>query len=386
LGQRLLIVGVDPGTTVGYAVLDIEGNIVEINSEKELSLDKLVERIARLGKIVVIGTDKKKVPFFVDKLKAKVGARVLSPKEDMKVSDKKDLARPYSTKNSHEEDALASALFARNSVKNAIADIENIFSKKDYKADMQSIIQMHLLDPEKNIIKVLEQSNQLKPAVKEIRPIYITKAPDIAFLSEKIRKLDKDIFYLREQNSALLKQKKIMGQRYDYLKKKIRYILDSPNDSNDQKMDSLFNEMRAKNDHISLLENELNKIRSIILAHKNPIILKKLDNLGREEFIKKRDIILVHEGDILLVDDPNIISDFTVSWLKNKVNVIVHKKRLSSKNLDNLPFVFLEADKLRISEDKHFAVIEKKSFDQIKNDSNLLSKIVHDYHKERLEN
>ena len=34
--QELLIVGVDPGTTVGYAAIDFEGNVIKTHSEKNL--------------------------------------------------------------------------------------------------------------------------------------------------------------------------------------------------------------------------------------------------------------------------------------------------------------------------------------------------------------
>lgn len=36
--SELLIVGIDPGTTVGYAILDIEGNLLILNSSKHLNL------------------------------------------------------------------------------------------------------------------------------------------------------------------------------------------------------------------------------------------------------------------------------------------------------------------------------------------------------------
>ena len=37
--KQLLLVGVDPGTTLGYAAIDFEGNIIKLYSNKNLDRD-----------------------------------------------------------------------------------------------------------------------------------------------------------------------------------------------------------------------------------------------------------------------------------------------------------------------------------------------------------
>ena len=54
--KPLLIVGIDPGVTVGYALLDINGNVIKLYSSKELDLDKLI------SKIIEIMKEKEKLP------------------------------------------------------------------------------------------------------------------------------------------------------------------------------------------------------------------------------------------------------------------------------------------------------------------------------------
>ena len=109
--KKLLIAGIDPGTTLGYAVIDLEGNLVQINSSKNLDINSLISELIDFGKIVVIGTDKKKNPSFIERLGVKLGAKVIAPEYDLKVVEKRGLVKEYKTNNQHEIDALASAFF-----------------------------------------------------------------------------------------------------------------------------------------------------------------------------------------------------------------------------------------------------------------------------------
>ena len=85
--KPLLIVGIDPGTTVGYALLDVNGKVVKVDSSKGLDLDTLTAKIAAVGIPLVVGCDKAKVPSLVDKFSIKVGAKLVFPSEDIKVEE-----------------------------------------------------------------------------------------------------------------------------------------------------------------------------------------------------------------------------------------------------------------------------------------------------------
>lgn len=125
-----LIVGIDPGVTVGYAVLDLHGNLVEVGSERELGLDALVERIRKLGKVVAVGSDKAKVPWLVGAFATKTGAKVVKPEFDMWVSEKKDSTARFKLVNEHEMDALASALFAFKKLQPLFNRVEKLLKRK----------------------------------------------------------------------------------------------------------------------------------------------------------------------------------------------------------------------------------------------------------------
>src|SRR3989338_9246374 len=130
--KKLLIVGIDPGTTTAYAVLDIEGNLMHLNSSKQLDLKLLISDIIKLGKVVLVGTDKANVPRLVEAFATKVGARIVSPKEDLKVNEKRDMTHNLNFNDEHQGDALASALFACKSTK-ALLDKIDLFARNHKK-------------------------------------------------------------------------------------------------------------------------------------------------------------------------------------------------------------------------------------------------------------
>ena len=112
--------------------------------------------------------------------------------------------------------------------------------------------------------------------------------------------------------------------------------------------------------------------------------MKKLDNLGSNEFAYKNKILNIQKNNILLVDNPNIASSSVVEALKGKVSIIVHKKPVSRKMEEELPFVFIEAGKLAIEEDKYFGFMDRKRFEMEKSKSNWIRKLVDEYRKEQL--
>ncbi|MBI5389158.1 DUF460 domain-containing protein [Candidatus Woesearchaeota archaeon] len=45
--KTLLIVGIDPGTTTAYAVLDLEGNVLKTHAQKDIDLGDVIKAIIR---------------------------------------------------------------------------------------------------------------------------------------------------------------------------------------------------------------------------------------------------------------------------------------------------------------------------------------------------
>jgi len=133
--EKLTIIGIDPGTTKGYAVLDINGNILEVKSSKKLNESEITKEVLKYGEPILVGTDVKKVPGFVEKIASSLGARIFKPKINMQGRHKNKLVKKFLKKknfeimNKHENDALISAVFAYKSIKPLLHKIESKYSK-----------------------------------------------------------------------------------------------------------------------------------------------------------------------------------------------------------------------------------------------------------------
>ena len=123
-GREHIIVGVDPGTTIGIAALNLDGELVGLVSSRMMSVPDIVSYIREKGKPVVVATDVVPPPATVEKIKRSFKATLFVPNERIAVEEKVKLARPYGYGNDHERDALAAAVKAYNAYKNKFAQID----------------------------------------------------------------------------------------------------------------------------------------------------------------------------------------------------------------------------------------------------------------------
>jgi hypothetical protein len=178
-----LIVGVDPGTTVGLAFLDIDGKILDVKSFRNISIDGVITEIASVGSATVVASDKARAPPFVSKLSGILGARLFSPDKDLLVTKKRELASGWGTKNDHERDALAAAVYAYYNFQNKIRRVEKqvmeqLEGMKGRVLRGEKVSDMMAEGEESNREKVLEaQLRALRRQVKELEESPRSKGP-----------------------------------------------------------------------------------------------------------------------------------------------------------------------------------------------------------------
>lgn len=126
--RKPIIVGVDPGTATGLAIIDLDGRVLHLESLKSADRGFLVELISRYGKPLIIAVDVAEIPESVRKLASQLGANLYSPPRDLSVAEKEDLINRISggveVRDSHERDALAAAYKAYLSLKDKLEAIE----------------------------------------------------------------------------------------------------------------------------------------------------------------------------------------------------------------------------------------------------------------------
>ncbi|MFB6100393.1 MAG: DUF460 domain-containing protein [Candidatus Nanohalobium sp.] len=126
--MKPLIVGVDPGSTSAVAAVDLDGEIELLESGKNFPPRDIIQRIIKVGKPVVVASDKGKTPSKVEKIANSVGARLFEPESDLSSERKKELGKGA---NSHELDAVASAVNARRQLQRDIRKIRKYNEQLD---------------------------------------------------------------------------------------------------------------------------------------------------------------------------------------------------------------------------------------------------------------
>jgi len=390
-GRQLLIVGVDPGTTLGYAAIDFEGNIVKVHSQKNLDLGMLISELIKLGKPLIIAADKEYNPDFVTKLAVKLGARLMGPPYDLKVIEKREITKNHKTKNQHEIDALASAFFAFKKIGSLLKKI-NIYVEHYKKEDIKQQLIEFVVGKELSIMAaseiIEEPEKEEAKIIKEVIEERKLTEKDFLVLYQKYKESEKDISLLQGQNRKLKEQVALIKKDYEYmfkqisksqLDKKMKSLLDFK----ERRIKLLDSGLRKKQEEIKLMEGEVTILLYFLSNMNSSVLLKKLDNLGFNEFLKRKDILNIREGDVLLIKDPDIVSEKTINEIKGKVNIIFYRKPVSKKIEAKLPFVFMDANNIGIEENEYFGIINREEFDRIKNKKSLLNKIVDDYRKEK---
>ena len=390
--KQLLIVGIDPGTTLGYAVIDFQGSVVKIHSEKNLDLSSLISELIKLGKPLIVASDKEYNPDFVDRLAVKLGARVVSPDYDLKVSEKRDIARGIKTKNQHEIDALASAFFALKKIGSLLKKI-NIFvehyKKENIKKQLIEFVVGKGLSVREAVEIIEEPEKEEIKIIKEVVEERKLKEKDFLVLYKKFKESKKDISLLKKQNLKLSDEMKAIKRDYEYMFKQMRRSqldkkMQSLLDFKERRIKSFDNQLKKKQDEIKSMQNEVTTLLYFLSNLNSSVLLKKLDNLGLREFWKKKDFLNIRQGDILLVKDPDIFSEKAINDIKGKVDIIFYKKPVSKKVQSKLPFVFISVNDVNIEENEYFGILAMGEFEKVKGKKSFLSKIVEDYKKERL--
>jgi uncharacterized protein len=85
---RYCILGVDPGITTAFAAIDLNGNIIDIQSDKRMGLDRLLSLVNKSCKPIVISCDVNNPPLLVQKIKSIYSARLVTPPYDLKIGEK----------------------------------------------------------------------------------------------------------------------------------------------------------------------------------------------------------------------------------------------------------------------------------------------------------
>ncbi len=116
----------DPGTTTAVAILDLDGEVLDVLSTRTADTADVVEWIVERGRPLVVAADVTPMPETVETVRRSFDAAGWTPPRDLPVDEKQHRTRDHAYDNDHERDAMAAALEAYD-------DHENQFRRVDRK-------------------------------------------------------------------------------------------------------------------------------------------------------------------------------------------------------------------------------------------------------------
>lgn len=124
--RNYTIVGIDPGTTIGVAIIDLNGNPVEVFSSKNYSIADTITRIISRGKPLIVASDVTPTPSMVKKIGGLFSSFVHELDGSLSTEEKIALTKGegYEYKNVHERDALAACINAFKRYKKKFSQVQ----------------------------------------------------------------------------------------------------------------------------------------------------------------------------------------------------------------------------------------------------------------------
>jgi hypothetical protein len=311
---RYLIVGIDPGTTVGIAALDLNGELIRVHSSRQMGMSDVIEFLYSLGKPIIVASDVSPMPFSVEKIRRAFQAVAYTPRQDISVETKYELAGKYSYGNDHERDALTAAIEASRHWRHKFG---HIYKRVPPGIDMDEIRAgiirgfslEHILDnirtpkhkpeekkPEVTIDTSDERVRVLDGLVKDLRGIVSDLQSDLENIKKDNQRLKRENSSLRSKKADLVKSEPEVARR-------------------DLIIENLKKRLRAEERNNKKLHQRLKRMKEAggVGADTDIQAVKVLSDLSRESIRQLNERISIKKGDVLFVRNPG-------SWGKSSIH------------------------------------------------------------------
>lgn len=362
--KKLLIVGIDPGTTVGYAIFDLNGRLIMVDSSRGLSLSNLIMKIMPYGRVVLVGADVAPAPKFVVKFAKEMGARIIAPRKNLPAEEKRKISSRYKTKNRHEGDSIVACVYAFKKMKPILEKIDLLLEREGKIEHIDIMKEMVLMDSDLSLRAALDSLEQKKEYVKTKEKRKRTGPIKIKIDEKKYLQLQNKLL----QNQVLFLNSKVMRLRakiQNKANKKAKAVVEFKN----QNIKRLSGYIKEQSRDIILLEKRVGRLKKLLFNIKGKLVVAKIKNLSWEE-VKGKEF-----DDILFVDDPTVYSVKSIEFLKG--HTLLSRKKIKKK----LDVIYISDWKFEEEDD--FIVIAKEELERAKKGQNALFNVIKEYKKER---
>jgi predicted RNase H-like nuclease (RuvC/YqgF family) len=394
--QKWIIVGFDPGLTVGIAILDLSGNVISTKSCKEMSRAEVIKHIISYGKTILIATDVYPPPKMVKKLASILNSKIYSPSKTFTVSSKTELVDSYlseisSTKypeNAHERDALAAAIKTYKHYQNKLRQIERRTEKLNLTDEEVDDIKSMVIRGRPissaidDILKVPEGTDDLEVQIEEmendIESIDEEKLKNVEEsarkLKQKIKSQERQIKNLKKKNRLLKKdvrkyktktsklEGKIEKLHYDYSKDILRKKEISSKVALIKGLQEKYTEEKERREKLEENLRSIKKIRVMELS-KKAVPVKIIESFTREKIRDAQEYWKIKRGDIVLLSSTEGGGSQTASLLINMgIKAVIAADKMShpaEEEFEKNMVPVLDANKADLEMIDEFAVIER---------------------------
>ena len=353
--NRPLIVGFDPGTTAGLAIIDTKGEILFIKSKRGFKKSEIIEEITSRGKPLIISGDRCPLPKSVEKLASTLGCRSYYPIKSLTNFEKTELVKEFEERleNDHEKDALASALKAFQSYSRLFRRTEKTLSSLGMSELYERVVKMVITGKAENINEAI---NRILTESREVKPVVVKKVVEkrdeaVVKLQEKIRGLEKDIVILKKHNEALKNKLRKREEKMDLDRKRI---------SDSSVIRRLNRDIKKLKDDIrerGLIKEKLKSLRRIELEGYIPIL--ELNEV-REEPIRSLHRRLDLRDRVLLAhifENAQILNDYEIKAL-----IVPYEPK--ERILEKVNFPILVKKDILIEKFKDISAVKKREFEE----------------------
>jgi len=375
--RKSIIVGIDPGITVGIAAVDLDGQILALHSQRNMPVGDVFRFISEIGHPVIVATDVSPAPGFVEKIARSFKAGLFVPRESLRVDEKKGLLRNLgiTVEDDHQRDALAAAYKAYLRIKPKLerVDVKLREAGLSKKADKVKALVIAGYNLGEAMQKVAVRG---RPEEKSEEPV--KESVDLEPYIRRIRELERRIEFLERENSELREvikeQRKTIGKLErkiaDYDEEVRREILrERELEAKVKRIGILERQLREAKAVIERLSRDLVQVRrmNVVEVRGSAVPLKVLKTLSWRELRRIEREIGLKRGDVLFVINPAGAGKAIAEELIEKgIKALITEKPLPGpvrEALREAHVPFFTGQELDVKRVDEFAVVERETLE-----------------------
>jgi hypothetical protein len=376
--RRSIIVGIDPGITVGIGAVDLNGRVVALYSERNMPIGEVFRFVSNIGHPIVVATDVSPAPGFVEKIARSFKALLFVPRESLRVEEKNELLKTLGVDadDDHQRDALAAAYKAYLRIKPKLEHVDAKLREAGLIGKAEEIkalvIQGYNLGEamQRATVRERPKAEGEKPAEKP--------AVDLGPYLKRIRELERQLELLERENREL---KGIIREQRETIGKLERRIADYDEEVRKQILRE--RELEAKVKRIEVLEKKLREAKAVIERLGRDLVqvkrmnvveirgsavpLKVMEILSWRELDRLKRDVGIKRGDVLFVVNPaGAGRGIAEELVERKIRALITEKPLPEpvRNvLREAHIPFFTAEELDVKRVDEFAVVERETLE-----------------------